>query len=356
MTTQSLNNNRLSFENVGALSHLVEAASTLTELEVEPSERDHRTQLVSDDDEISRATAEANDNTIVMSCAKKKEIFPQKLMDILADSSLSEIVCWLPHNQSFVIIRPDLFCEQVLPRYQQPATKYPSFTRKLNRWGFRQATRGADTGAFHHPFFRRDQPELCARMVCQKSRNRQQGMQKQQRRLPPKKRAINETFTSSPVTITSPVSCVDAPATPCGDYRQNPPASVSADDRSIGNSSTTSYASSFSNAVAFNSNSNGNYNNKFIASVKARPVTGISLPSATTTVPVATVTTTQTMTMNSSTTNTGGSRGILPFISNDSQFVASTLRQRETLEVLRAAKAVLYDAYMKALNEQQTTT
>jgi len=356
MTTQSLNYNRLSFENVGALSHLVEAASALTELEVEPSKSAHRTPLVSDDDEISRATAEANDNTIVMSSAKKKEIFPQKLMDILADSSLSEIVCWLPHNQSFVIIRPDLFCEQVLPRYLQPATKYPSFTRKLNRWGFRQSTRGADTGAFHHPFFRRDQPELCAKMVCQKSRNRLQGMQKQQRRLPPKKRTIHEasSFTSSPVTITSPISCFDAPATPTRDYRPNPPAPVSADDRSIGNSSTTSYASSFSNAVTFNSNSNRNCNNKFVASVKTRP-TGMSLPSATT-VPVATVTTIQTMTTNSSTTNTGGSRGILPFISNDSEFVASTLRQRETLEVLRAAKAVLYDAYMKALNEQQTTT
>lgn len=34
--------------------------------------------------------------------------------------------------------------------------------------GFRQATRGADTGAFHHPLFRRDKPELCLDMVCQR--------------------------------------------------------------------------------------------------------------------------------------------------------------------------------------------
>jgi hypothetical protein len=141
--TPSMNYNRLSFANVGALSHLVEAASALTELEVEPLKQFCRTALVSDDDEILRVTTKASDKTTATttstSNAKKKEIFPQKLMEILADSSLSDIVSWLPHGLSFVIIRPDLFCEQVLPKYLPPAdsrgsTKYPSFTRKLNRW------------------------------------------------------------------------------------------------------------------------------------------------------------------------------------------------------------------------------
>jgi hypothetical protein len=41
----------------------------------------------------------------------------------------------------------------------------------LHRYrGFRQATRGPDTGAFHHPLFRRDEPLLCLNMVCQKLR------------------------------------------------------------------------------------------------------------------------------------------------------------------------------------------
>jgi hypothetical protein len=205
-----------------------------------------------------------------------------------------------------------------------------------NNRGFRQATRGADTGAFHHQFFRRDEPEFCSKMVCQKSRDRQQqGMQKQQRSLPPKKRTIHEiaptatTFTSSSVTNTLSISGTDALVAATKIYQLNPPASVSvsADDRSVGNSSTASYASSF--------------NSKFSSSVKTKPQ-----------VPVAAVTT-QTI-ASSSTTGMGG-RGILPFISNDSQFVASILRQREALEVFRASKAMLYDAYMKAMNEQQTT-
>jgi hypothetical protein len=37
--------------------------------------------------------------------------------------------------------------------------------------GFRQVTRGSETGAFHHELFRRDQPELCLQMFCQRSRN-----------------------------------------------------------------------------------------------------------------------------------------------------------------------------------------
>jgi hypothetical protein len=40
--------------------------------------------------------------------------------------------------------------------------------------------------------------------------------------------------------------------------------------------------------------------------------------------------------------------GPLPFISNDPEFVASTLREYRRNEVLKAARAMLYDAYMNA--------
>ena len=69
----------------------------------------------------------------------KREIFPQRLLAILNDPTLTEVVAWLPHGRSFVIIRPGVFTEQVLPKYLPPtdarsSTKYASFTRKLNRW------------------------------------------------------------------------------------------------------------------------------------------------------------------------------------------------------------------------------
>ncbi len=112
-----------------------------------------------------------------------REIFPQRLMRILSDSSITDIITWLPHGRSFVIVQPEVLAEKILPTYfpescstqvgsTSASCKYPSFTRKLNRWGFRQVTRGPDAGAFHHKFFRRDDPSQCRQMICQRSRRR----------------------------------------------------------------------------------------------------------------------------------------------------------------------------------------
>jgi hypothetical protein len=129
-----------------------------------------------------------------------REMFPMRLHALLADPSVRDVITWLPHGKSFVVLRPDVFATHVLPRYFAPegsnsltaklpnavsadgnnmvtifsnikgVHKYPSFTRKLNRWGFRQISRGPDSGAFCHDLFQRDDPELCRGMVCQKSR------------------------------------------------------------------------------------------------------------------------------------------------------------------------------------------
>lgn len=127
----------------------------------------------------------------------EKEIFPIRLHRLLADPTVQDAISWLPNGQSFVILRPDAFATSVLPRYFAPegsnsinakssghyhfknkaqvVHKYPSFTRKLNRWGFRQVSCGPEAGAFHHDFFRRDNPELCLEMICQKSRKTKKG-------------------------------------------------------------------------------------------------------------------------------------------------------------------------------------
>lgn len=103
-----------------------------------------------------------------------KNTFPQNLHMILSDQSLSEIISWLPSGKSFVIMRPDLMETIVIPRYftegASKSTRYHSFTRKLNRWGFKQITRGPDTGSFSHAKFHRDDPALCLHMVCKTTR------------------------------------------------------------------------------------------------------------------------------------------------------------------------------------------
>lgn len=119
------------------MSHLVEAATALTALVDVPQApmsmvHDSSSEtVVSDDDDCRRTKSESE--------LRKRETFPQKLMEILTDQSLSDIVSWLPHGRSFVVVRPDILTAKVLPKYLPPvdsraSTKYPSFTRKLNRW------------------------------------------------------------------------------------------------------------------------------------------------------------------------------------------------------------------------------
>ena len=194
------------------LYHLVEAATALTQLvrvgsgqKVDQS--NSKSHQISDDEESKSKQVTISSNTSSTDVKSNttegttppslplkpttnentKEIFPRRLFKILSDPSISDIITWLPHGRAFVILKTDELAESVLPRYfpescaapqssnneNKPQTcKYPSFTRKLNRWGFRQVTRGPDSGAFHHKFFQREDPEMCLKMVCQRSKRR----------------------------------------------------------------------------------------------------------------------------------------------------------------------------------------
>mmetsp|Transcript_4647 Transcript_4647/g.6043 ORF Transcript_4647/g.6043 Transcript_4647/m.6043 type:complete len:486 (+) Transcript_4647:153-1610(+) len=191
------------------LDHLVEAATALTQLVRTvsiPKVKEPNSHQISDDEETrslkaspftsfvsSPSSTSAQMNSMKRTLADhSKEIFPVRLFRILSDPTVSDIITWLPHGRSFVVLRTDALAETVLPKYfpescamltsdqsiRSQKVKYPSFTRKLNRWGFRQVTRGADAGAFHHNFFTRDEPDRCLNMVCQRSKRRGKGDRK----------------------------------------------------------------------------------------------------------------------------------------------------------------------------------
>ena len=70
---------------------------------------------------------------------KSDMTFPQRLLQILSDQSIADVISWLPHGQAFVILRPSFLMAYVLPNYfgaskAKSSSKYSSFTRKLNRW------------------------------------------------------------------------------------------------------------------------------------------------------------------------------------------------------------------------------
>ena len=154
------------------------------------------------------------------------------------------------------------------------------------------------------------------KMVCQKSRDRQ-ATASQKRSLPPKKRGFAADATPASSNIKSAAAQV-----PLAPPR---PISVATDDRSVGNSSIASQGSGNSAAKA----------------------------TATTQHPTLVVTEQQQQIPASfASAAAATSTGVMPFVSNDSNFVATALRQRDEQEVLRAAQAMLYESYMQALKQQ----
>ena len=49
-----------------------------------------------------------------------REMFPLRLHALLADPTVRDVISWLPHGRTFVVLRPDVFANCVLPRYFVP--------------------------------------------------------------------------------------------------------------------------------------------------------------------------------------------------------------------------------------------
>ena len=86
--------------------------------------------------------------------ACNKATFPTTLFDILADPELGDIISWLPHGRSWKILDMAKFNESVLSsRFNQ--SKYTSFVRQVNGWGFRRVTVGSEANTYYHELFLR---------------------------------------------------------------------------------------------------------------------------------------------------------------------------------------------------------
>jgi hypothetical protein len=79
------------------------------------------------------------------------------------------IVSWLPDGNAFKVHKVPDFVSKILPMYFKQ-TKYKSFQRQLNLWGFERLTSGPDKGAYYHDQFLRDDPDLCSKLTRQRAR------------------------------------------------------------------------------------------------------------------------------------------------------------------------------------------
>mmetsp|Transcript_27790 Transcript_27790/g.67183 ORF Transcript_27790/g.67183 Transcript_27790/m.67183 type:complete len:582 (+) Transcript_27790:897-2642(+) len=108
---------------------------------------------------------------------KKEKKFPwvlHRIIDEAEQEGNQHIVAWMPNGRSFIVHKRDTFTEQILPRYFRQ-TKYKSFVRQLNLWGFTYIDQGPDKGSYYCEHFVKGKKELCDKMKRLKTKPSQGG-------------------------------------------------------------------------------------------------------------------------------------------------------------------------------------
>jgi hypothetical protein len=89
--------------------------------------------------------------------------FPAKMHAILANPELHNIVAWDDHGRSFRILKPKKFECDILPKFFEHS-KFSSFIRQANGWGFRRLLSGPNRNSYYQEYFLRSMPWLCKKM------------------------------------------------------------------------------------------------------------------------------------------------------------------------------------------------
>eukprot|EP00339_Tiarina_fusa_P023704 CAMPEP_0117060292 /NCGR_PEP_ID=MMETSP0472-20121206/41904_1 /TAXON_ID=693140 ORGANISM="Tiarina fusus, Strain LIS" /NCGR_SAMPLE_ID=MMETSP0472 /ASSEMBLY_ACC=CAM_ASM_000603 /LENGTH=168 /DNA_ID=CAMNT_0004778379 /DNA_START=34 /DNA_END=537 /DNA_ORIENTATION=+ len=113
--------------------------------------------------------------------------FPLKLHQLICDANengYEDVISWLPDGKKFKVHDRTKFANEIMPTFLG-TSKYRSFQKNLNMWSFSNGSRGgvvldgeggaplmSDTdsctkGVYFHPFFIRDAPSFCHRMIRQ---------------------------------------------------------------------------------------------------------------------------------------------------------------------------------------------
>jgi hypothetical protein len=88
--------------------------------------------------------------------------FPLRLHALLEDADtkgFSHIVSWQPDGKSFKVHKPEQFETGTMRSYFNQ-TKYKSFQRQVNLYGFRRIRHGPTKGSYYHKMFLRNQGTL----------------------------------------------------------------------------------------------------------------------------------------------------------------------------------------------------
>jgi hypothetical protein len=99
-------------------------------------------------------------------------LFPWKLHEMLktaVSENKESVVSWLDHGKAFKVHNVPEFVGGILSSFFKQ-TKYKSFQRQLNLWGFERIQNGPEKGAYYHPQFIRDDHGLCRHLTRQRAK------------------------------------------------------------------------------------------------------------------------------------------------------------------------------------------
>jgi len=108
---------------------------------------------------------ESNNDESIIPAYKNRVTFPIKLHRMLSEcdkEEYSSIISWCQHGRAFLVHSVEKFMK-VLPKYFNHS-KYTSFQRQLNSYGFHRFSGGMDHGAYYHHLFIRGRGNLCTKI------------------------------------------------------------------------------------------------------------------------------------------------------------------------------------------------
>lgn len=94
------------------------------------------------------------------------EPFPEKLHRMLEETQkegLTDVVSFFSHGRAFSVHDIDKFVVDIMPRFFKQS-KWNSFARQLNLYGFIRITSGPDAGGYYHELFLKGRPNLSFHM------------------------------------------------------------------------------------------------------------------------------------------------------------------------------------------------
>lgn len=111
-----------------------------------------------DSAEVSDILSRPTNTLLLPFCFKLHEILKQ-----VEECGQEHIMSWQAHGRAFSVLDQKLFVEKIMPKFFKQ-TKFASFQRQLNLYGFQRISSGIDKGAYYHELFLRGKPFLCRRM------------------------------------------------------------------------------------------------------------------------------------------------------------------------------------------------